>query len=139
MLRNTIHLLCTGLCCSVGAIEDLTKRVCMHGSTDSGQHAADDSLLAMLTSNKLQEIATPRSKEPLSSSAATVHSLSAKAGGLDWCASAPEVQAFAVLKLDPTKLFHGSAQVWMWVLICMQHGGWLVLSSVFHGLQRHAE
>ena len=44
-------------------------------------HAADDSLLAMLTSNKLQDMATPRSKDPLSAS--TPHSLSAKAGGLD--------------------------------------------------------
>ena len=74
-----------------GAAGDLTipnaVHMCMHGSTDLRRHAADDSLLAMLTSNKLQEIATPRSKDPLSSSAATIHSLSAKGGGLDWCAS----------------------------------------------------
>ena len=53
------------------------------------QHATDDSLLAMLTSNRLQEAATPRSRDPLSATAARLHSLSAKPGGLEWCASAP--------------------------------------------------
>ena len=49
------------------------------------QHAADDSLLAMLTSNKLQETATPRSKDSLSANAANVHNPGSKPGGLDWC------------------------------------------------------
>ncbi|CAL5223746.1 g6307 [Coccomyxa viridis] len=51
---------------------------------DSKALLRNDSLLAMLTSNKLQEIATPRSRDPLSSSAAAGYSLGAKAGGLDW-------------------------------------------------------
>ena len=84
--------------------------MCTQKSTDSRQRAADDSLLAMLTSNKLQEIATPRSRDPLSSSAAAGYSLGAKAGGLDWCAPASKLPAIQRIDTRPkSSMYHDYA------------------------------
>lgn len=67
----------------------------------------------MLTSNKLQEVATPRSKDPLSSTAANVHNLNAKAGGLEWCGVTPDIR-MSGMEARPLELcLQGSPQCYV--------------------------